>query len=90
MERLIGDRLLRKIEELKGLETIHIAEACGYVFTGKDGKRRSKMIDFYHAISEACKMRDYPELGDLNQMLPEAWRPRPFERCKFRGPIALI
>lgn len=78
-QRLTGEELLIKIEELKGLEVIDMARDCGYVEIRGDGRRRSKIIDFYNAISEAlkkarCLPGEEPGYADLTGRLPEAWQ----------------
>lgn len=51
--KLTGEKLLKKVEELKHLSKAEKAIACGYSLIDSDGMRRVKMIEFLNALLDA-------------------------------------
>jgi bifunctional DNA-binding transcriptional regulator/antitoxin component of YhaV-PrlF toxin-antitoxin module len=53
MDKLTGQALLAKTNEVEGLSAADQAKACGYVMTTKDGKPRVNFTAFYKAVALA-------------------------------------
>ena len=50
---LQGDRLLSRLDQLRGCSRSELVRACGYVTRSEDGREHLHFTDFYEAILEA-------------------------------------
>lgn len=76
MTRLIGQELLRKLNESQDLSKNDLALACGYFETKEDGSQRINFMEFYDAVLDA-RMNQVPtEIGNEDQVteIPDGWQ----------------
>ena len=50
---LEGDRLLARLDQLRGLSRSELVRSCGYATRSEDGREHLHFTDFYEAILEA-------------------------------------
>ena len=50
---LEGDRLLARLDQLRGLSRSELVRSCGYATRSEDGREHLHFSDFYEAILEA-------------------------------------